>query len=205
MVKVGCWNRWGSVTSSIRRVKGDLESWSSALLMVSQAPWRWASAFMPLVMLFHMRESLAWGGPWPLPTVVIVFVIEKCVQARGDCLRCARRNFLFKSFISRCMACSLSHLWDMWLPTREWLLLVWVVFTLPSRNLPFFSFRPCSGFGNYPAGGIWLAWADESLPYRGLILPCSIVVLTSTQVLPTDSANCRVHFWEVLYCWRKWA
>ena len=34
----------------------------------------------------------------------------------------------------------------------------------------------------------------------GLILPCLIIVLTSTQVLPTDGVNCRVHFWEVLYC-----
>ena len=56
------------------------------------------------------------------------------------------------------------------------------------------------GLGNYPAAGIWPAWADGSLPYGGLILSCSIIVLTSTQVLPTDGANCRVHFWEVLYC-----
>ena len=78
-----------------------------------------------------MRESLAWGGSWPLPIVVIIFIVEKSVKARGDCLRCVRRNFLFKSFISRCMTYSSSCLWDTWLPTREWLLLVWVVFTLP--------------------------------------------------------------------------
>ena len=48
-----------------------------------------------------------------MPIVVIVFVVEKCVWARGDCLRCARHSFLFKSFISRCMACLLSCLWDM--------------------------------------------------------------------------------------------
>ena len=34
-------------------------------------------------MLFHMRESLAWGGPWPLPIIVIVFVVEKWVWAGG--------------------------------------------------------------------------------------------------------------------------
>ena len=30
----------------------------------------------------------------------------------------------------------------------------------------------------------------------GLIPPCLIIVLTSTQVLPTDGANCRVPIWE---------
>ena len=29
-----------------------------------------------------MRESLAWGGPGPLPIVVIVFIVERCVWAR---------------------------------------------------------------------------------------------------------------------------
>ena len=66
-----------------------------------------------LVTLLLVGESLAWGGPGPLPIVVIVFVVERCVWARGDCLRCARRNFLFKSFISRCIACSSSRIWDM--------------------------------------------------------------------------------------------
>ena len=59
------------------------------------------------------------------------------------------------------------------------------------------------GLGNYPAAGIWSARADGSLPYGGLILPYSVVVLTGTQVLPTDDANCRVYFWEVLYYWHK--
>ena len=31
-------------------------------------------------------------------------------------------------------------------------------------------------------------------PLGGLALPCSIIVLTGTQVLPTDGANCRVPF-----------
>ena len=51
------------------------------------------------------------------------------------------------------------------------------------------------GLGSYPVAGIWPARADGSLLYGGLILPCSIVVLTSTQVFPTDGANCRVRFW----------
>ena len=32
----------------------------------------------------------------------------------------------------------------------------------------------------------------SSFPLGGLALPCSVIVLTSTQVLPTDGANCRV-------------
>ena len=40
----------------------------------------------------------------------------------------------------------------------------------------------------------------SSFPLRGLALPCLIIVLTSTQVLPTDSANCRVLIWGVLRC-----
>ena len=35
----------------------------------------------------------------------------------------------------------------------------------------------------------------SSFPLRGLALPCSIIALTSPQVLPTDGANCRVPIW----------
>ena len=38
--------------------------------------------FVPLVTLFHMRESLAWGGSRSLPIVVIVFIVVKRVRAR---------------------------------------------------------------------------------------------------------------------------
>ena len=55
------------------------------------------------------------------------------------------------------------------------------------------------GLGNYPAVGIWLAQADGGLLHGGLIPPCPIIVLTSTQVLPTDGANCRVLIWGVLH------
>ena len=48
------------------------------------------------------------------------------------------------------------------------------------------------GLGNYLVARIWQARADGSLPYGDLILQCSIVILTGTQVLPTDGANCRV-------------
>ena len=35
----------------------------------------------------------------------------------------------------------------------------------------------------------------SSFPHGGLALPCPIIVLTSTQVLPTDGANYRVPIW----------
>ena len=43
--------------------------------IVSQAPKRWASTFRPLVMLFFMRECLAWRGSQSLPIVIIAFII----------------------------------------------------------------------------------------------------------------------------------
>ena len=39
----------------------------------------------------------------------------------------------------------------------------------------------------------------SSFPLGGLALPCSIIVLTGTQVLPTDGANCRVQIWGVSF------
>ena len=39
-----------------------------------------------------------------------------------------------------------------------------------------------------------VGWSS-SFPLGGLALPCSIIVLISTQVLPTDGANCRVPIW----------
>ena len=73
----------------------------------------------------------------------------------------------------------------------------------PPETFRSLRFGHARGLGNYPAVGIWPTRADGSLPYRGLILPYSVIVLTSTQVFPTDGTNYRVHFWEVLYCWRK--
>ena len=39
----------------------------------------------------------------------------------------------------------------------------------------------------------------SSFSLGGLALSCSIIVLTSTQVLPTDGANCRVSIWGVSF------
>ena len=41
-----------------------------------------ASVFTPLVTLFLIRESLAWGGSRSLPIVIIVFIIVRRVRAR---------------------------------------------------------------------------------------------------------------------------
>ena len=49
---------------------------------MSQALKRWASAFVPLVALFLMRESLALGGSQSLPIVIIVFIIVRHVRVR---------------------------------------------------------------------------------------------------------------------------
>ena len=50
--------------------------------IVSQATRRWASAFEPLVMLFFMREGLAWRGSRSLPIVIIAFIIRGQVRVR---------------------------------------------------------------------------------------------------------------------------
>ena len=63
-------------------------------------------------------------------------------------------------------------------------------------------FDHAQGWESCLVTGIWPAQADGSLLYENLILPCSIVVLTSTQVLPTDGANCRVWV-EVLLLLRE--
>ena len=65
----------------------------------------------------------------------------------------------------------------------------------PPETFPFPHSCHAQGLGNCPAVGIWLAQADEGLLCGGLIPPCPTIALTSTQVLPTDDANCRVPIW----------
>ena len=76
---------------------------------------------------------------------------------------------------------------------------VWCLRSLP-ETFRFLHSGHTQGLGNYPAAGIWLAQADGGLLCGGPIPPCLIVVLTSTQVLPTDGTNCRVLIKEVLHC-----
>ena len=76
-------------------------------------------------------------------------------------------------------------------------LFMWCLRSLP-ETFHFLHSGHAQGLGNYPTVGIWLAQADRGLLCGGPILPCSIVVLTSIQVLPTNGANCRVQIREVL-------
>ena len=75
---------------------------------------------------------------------------------------------------------------------------VWCLCSLPETFRSLHSGH-AQGLGNYPVVGIWLAQADGSLLCGGSILPGLIVVLTSTQVLLKDGANCRVQVREVLH------
>ena len=75
----------------------------------------------------------------------------------------------------------------------------WCLRSLP-ETFRFLHSGHTQGLGNYPAAGIWLAQADRGLLCGGPIPSCLIVVLTSTQVLPTDGTNCRVLIKEVLHC-----
>ena len=148
------------------------------------APWRGTSTLALLVTLLLVGESLAWGSLGSLPIVVVIFVVEGCVSVGGggggiifivqsaasSSSRLSPATWLVHRPVSgtydyprECGFC-----WFAWYPRS------------PPETLPF-SLR------NSPAAGIWMAQADE-----GLIPPCPIIILSSTQVLPTDGANCRV-------------
>ena len=65
----------------------------------------------------------------------------------------------------------------------------------PPKTFPFPRSCHAQGLGSCPAVEIWLAQANGGLLREGLIPPCPTIALTSTQVLPTDSANYRVPIW----------
>ena len=50
--------------------------------IVSQAPRRWAFTFTPPVVLFFVREGLAWRSSGSLPIVIITFIIGGHVRPR---------------------------------------------------------------------------------------------------------------------------
>ena len=139
-------------------------------------------------MLLIVRESLACGSPRSLPVVVVIFVIEGCVSARGGIVLVVQSTAFSSSHLSLAAwlvrrpvsgTCDYPRgcgfCWFAWCPRS------------PPETFRFLRFGHAQGLGNYPTAGIWLAQAGG-----GLILPCSIIVLTSTRVLPTDGANCRV-------------
>ena len=145
-------------------------------------------------MLLFVGESLAWGGPRPLPVVVIIFVVKRCACAGGGGI----------VFVVQSVAFSLSHLSLAAGLVRHPISrtcdyphgygFCW--FALCLHSLPetfrFLHSGHAQGLGNYPAVGIWLAQADGGLLCGDPIPPCSIIVLTSTRVLPIDGANCKV-------------
>ena len=89
-------------------------------------------------------------------------------------------------FVVQGAAFSLSHLslaaWLVRHPVSGIYGFCWFVWCLRSLPETFRSLHSdhAQGLRNYPAVGIWLAQADGSLPYGGLIPPSSIVILTST-------------------------
>ena len=159
------------------------------------APWRGTSTLALLVTLLLVGESLAWGSLGSLPVIVVIFVAEGCVSARGG------GGIIF---VVQSAAFSSSHLSPVaWLVRRpisgtcDYLRgcgFCWFAWYPHSPPKTFHSPRSChaQGLGNSPAVGIWLSQADDRLLRGGLIPPCLIIVLTSTQVLPTDGANCKV-------------
>ena len=105
-------------------------------------------------------------------------------EPEGGRFRCTRCNFFFKSSISCCRALWSFHLRDARPFPLERLLLVWEVFTLPSRclswSLPVWGSKSC------------LAVGSLRVPYgAGLILPLLTVSHVKAWVLPTDGANCK--------------
>ena len=147
---------------------------SSALLHRRRSHLRESSIFVYSHCHFHHRKACQAKSE-------IAFAMHG-VAFSSDCLFLAAMNayrFYFwdiwllisSGYRARLLFC----LWRTWLPVREWLLLVWVVFTLLSRNLPFSSFRSRSGLGKLPyywdlAGSSWWEptwWGpDPTMPDR---------------------------------------
>ena len=129
---------------------------------------------------------------------------EEDLDSGDERLRHAQCNFFFSSSISRCMSLS-SFAWETWLFPRVWLLLVCVVYTLPSRSPFCWEFTTELLHWEPPDS----AWCGLSLPWCGPIVgwcePDSFIFSTkpkspSNQIklIPTDGTNCKDQFWLVL-------
>ena len=101
--------------------------------IISQAFRRWifVSALMTVVLI--IRERLTKRSPWSALKLPSSSPSEEKSELEGVRLHRSWRNFLFKWSISHYMFLA-SSLWERWLLPRNWLLLVWVVCTLPSRS-----------------------------------------------------------------------
>ena len=114
-------------------VKGDLEIWFSALLIASfPKPLQVGLLYLCSWWCSFSYEKDSLGGVLDLRWQILLFSLsEEESDWEGVCFRRAWRNSFFRWSIFLCMAL-LSYSWEMWLPTLEWLLLVWVLCTLPS-------------------------------------------------------------------------
>ena len=115
------------------------EMWSGNLVecsthsIISQAFERWIFVFAIMIVVLIIRERLTRRSPWSASKLPSFSPSEEKSELEGVCLHRSWHNFLFKWSISRYMFLA-SSLWERWLPPRNWLLLVWVVCTLPSRS-----------------------------------------------------------------------
>ena len=162
-------------------------------MALGQCPSR-AFALALLVTLLLVGESLAWGSPGSSPVVVIIFIVEGCVGAWGGGTVSVVQSAAFSTsrlspvawLVRRPVSGTCGYprgcdfCWFSWYPRS------------PPETFPFPRSCHAQGLGNCLAVGIWLAQANGGLLCGGLILPCLTITLTSTQVLPTDGANCRV-------------
>ena len=130
-----------------------------------------------------------------MPIVIIIFIIVRHVKARMRLpLLCMAQLSLQVVYLSLHVLFIILPLGYVTAHTRmASASLSGVYAPLSKPSILFISIA--QGLGSYPIAAIWPTRADGGLLYRGLILPCSIVLLTSTQVLPTDGVNYRVHFW----------
>ena len=148
-----------------------------------------------------MGESLAWGSPRPSPVIIIIFIVERCVCAEGGLSSlCKAQPSLQVIYLSLqgSFIIPVSGTYDY----PQGYVFCWFMSCLHSlpETFHFLHSGHAQGLGSYPAAGIQLAQADGGLLCGGPIPPCSIIILTSTRVLPTDNANYRVLIWGVLHC-----
>ena len=115
------------------------EGWSGNLVeyfthrIIFQAFGRWISISKLIMEVLFIWERLTRRSPWSALKLPSSSPSEEKSELEGVRLHRSWRNFLFKWSISHYMFLA-SSLWERWLLPRNWLLLVWVVCTLPSRS-----------------------------------------------------------------------
>ena len=156
------------------------------------APWRGTSTLALLVTLLFVGESLAWGSLGFLPVVVVIFIVEGCVNAGGGLSSlCKAQPFLQVVYLpldGSFVVPFLGHVATHAGVTSAGLRGIHAPLPKPSlflvpAMLKVWEIALLLGSG-------WLKLMG------GLIPPCPTIAFTSTQVLPTDGANCRVPIWR---------